>query len=314
MIVQDTIKLANYDLLAFLLGPKDEYLNLIKKDTKIKIGVQGIDISLFGEEEEVERIGKVFLQMLEYDKLSRETIHLILEQSKEGKEFLQTDESVILKYGKKEIRARTEGQLEYLRSMRNNPVTICIGAAGSSKTYSSVCYALSLLKNKQIDKIILTRPMVNAKGENDLGALPGELNNKLSLYVLPLTDVFERVLGKDKLQNYIESGKIEMLPIGYMRGVSLYNSFLLVDEAENLNITLAKLLVTRLGKSSKMVICGDPMQQDFYGESGLEYLANSLRDIDGVGVVRMKDSDIVRHPLIAKMLSAFTAYDNSKKK
>ena len=237
---------------------------------------------------------------------------MLINQSHDGDFFVPQDDSLILKYGKKEIRTRTKGQQEYLNSLRKNDITIAIGAPGTSKTFTAVCYGLSLLKNKEIDKIVICRPMVEAKGENSLGSLPGEIGAKLQLYLLPMMDVFERVLGKEKLDAYIETGRIQMLPVGYMRGLSLYKTYLICDEAENLNITLAQLLVTRIGEGSKIIVCGDPMQQDSREQSGLNYLANSLESLSGVGVIRMEDKDIVRHPMITKMLKAFKEYDQRR--
>ena len=314
MSIQKTIDVPRYIDLVALLGAKDSNLNAIKSNTSVKISVNGDNkIYLFGAEEEVSRIISVFEKMMEYldtqKKLSQEDVEWLLQRSYTGNLHEYIDEQTILKYGKKKIIARTKGQIEYLDSLRNNYITICIGGPGSGKTMVAVCYALSMLVNKEIDKIVITRPMVEAKGERDLGALPGEINDKLNLYMLPMLDVFERTLGKDKLLNYIEHGKIQMLPLGYMRGLSLYKTCLIADEFENSNITLAKLLVTRLGESSKIVICGDPIQQDSKGESGLEYLANSLINVNGAGVVKMGNSDIVRHPMITRMLEAFDKYD-----
>lgn len=312
--IQKIIDIPTYVDLVALLGVKDKNLDTIRDDTSIKISVNKNNIvHLFGEENEVNRITLVFEKMMEYldtqAQLSKEEVEWILQRSHNG-EFAEVNQETILKYGKKEIKARTEGQIKYLESLRKNYITICIGGPGAGKTMVAVCYALSLLINKEIDKIIITRPMVEAKGENDLGALPGEVNDKLNLYMLPMLDVFERTLGKEKLMNYIEHGKIKMLPLGYMRGISLYKTCLIADEFENSNITLAKLLATRLGESSKIVICGDPIQQDSHGESGLDYLANSLQGVSGAGVVRMSNTDIVRHPMITRMLDAFERYDN----
>lgn len=317
MSIQKTVEVPEYIDLVSLLGAKDTNLNVIKSDTSIKISVNGDrKIFLFGNEKEVFRIISVFEKMIEYldtqKKLSQEDVEWLLQRSHAGGLYEDIDEQTILKYGKKKIVARTKGQVDYLESLRNNYITICIGGPGCGKTMVAVCYALSMLVNKEIDKIVITRPMVEAKGERDLGALPGEVNEKLNLYMLPMLDVFERTLGKDKLVNYIEHGKIQMLPLGYMRGLSLYKTCLIADEFENSNITLAKLLVTRLGESSKIVICGDPIQQDNKGESGLEYLANSLTGISGAGVIKMGNSDIVRHPMITRMLEAFDKYDRKK--
>ena len=312
--IQKIVEIPEYLSLVDLLGTKDSILNTVKDNTSLKISFDGDrKISLFGNEEETNRIDGVFNKMIQYldtqKCLSKEDVEWLLQQSLDGNPLDSANEEVILKYGKKEIKARTKGQLNYLNSLRNNYITICIGGPGAGKTMVAVCYALSLLVNKEIDRIIITRPMVEAKGENDLGALPGEINDKLNLYMLPMLDIFERTLGKEKLMNYIERGKIQMLPLGYMRGISLYKTYLIADEFENSNITLAKLLVTRLGESSKIAICGDPIQQDSRSESGLGYLANALQDVPGAGIVRMSNEDIVRHPMITKMLAAFAKYD-----
>lgn len=315
MSVQKTIEVPEYVDLVALLGAKDKNLDAIRADTAIKISINGDNrIYLFGKDDEVDRIINVFDKMVEYldtqKKLSTEDVEWLLQRSHDGSLYENVDEQIILKYGKKEIKARTKGQVEYLNSLRNNYVTVCIGGPGAGKTMVAVCYALSLLINKDIEKIVITRPMVEAKGERDLGALPGEINDKLNLFMLPMLDVFERTLGKERLMNYIERGKIQMLPLGYMRGLSLYKTCLIADEFENSNITLAKLLVTRLGESSKIVICGDPIQQDSRGMSGLNYLANALQGVPGAGVIKMSNADIVRHPMITRMLEAFNSYDN----
>ena len=297
-----------------VLGPKDIFLKAIKSDTDAKIAVNSDDsISIYGSEFEVERVTKLFSKLVDiaYTKepVTLNEVGVLINQSHEGDFFEPQDDSVILKYGKKVIKARTTGQQEYLDSMRKNDITICISPAGAGKTMVAVCYALSLLVDKKVDRILITRPMVNARGENELGALPGGVEDKMNLFVLPLTDVFERVLGPEKLQSYMDSGKIKVIPLGYMRGISLKNTICLCDEFQCTNPTLAKLAVTRLGEASKIVIFGDPMQQDSLGVSGLTYLADSLEGIDGIGIVRMEESDIIRHPLIPKMIKAFDRYD-----
>lgn len=316
--VQKTIEIPYYVDKISLLGPKDSFLNLIRRDTAVKISVNSEEeISLYGPIDEVKRIESVLEKLMDIaanqEPMTANEVGILLNQSKNVDGIYQPqDDSLILKYGKKEIRTRTKGQQEYLNSLRKNDITIAIGAPGTSKTFTAVCYGLSLLKNKEIDKIVICRPMVEAKGENSLGSLPGEIGAKLQLYLLPMMDVFERVLGKEKLDAYIETGRIQMLPVGYMRGLSLYKTYLICDEAENLNITLAQLLVTRIGEGSKIIVCGDPMQQDSREQSGLNYLANSLESLSGVGVIRMEDKDIVRHPMITKMLKAFDEYDKRR--
>ena len=315
--IQQTISLpTRYISTIDVLGPKDSFLNLIRQDTAVKIAVnKEEEVSLYGPVDEVKRIESVLNKLIDiaanHEQMTVNEVGILLNQSKDESGIYEPqDDSLILKYGKKETHTRTQGQQRYLDSLRNNDITICIGAPGTSKTFTAVCYGLSLLSAKEIDKIIITRPMVEAKGENSLGSLPGEVNDKLGLWVLPMMDVFERVLGRERLEAYVESGKIRMMPVGYMRGVSLKDTYFLVDEGANLSVTLAKLVVTRLGEASKIVICGDPVQQDTYGESGLTYLANSLQGISGIGIIHMQESDIVRHQLISKMLNAFERYDN----
>jgi len=317
--IQQTISLpTRYISTIDVLGPKDSFLNLIRQDTAVKIAVnKEEEISLYGPIDEVKRIESVLNKLIDiaanHEQMTVNEVGILLNQSKDAAGIYEPqDDSLILKYGKKEIHTRTQGQQRYLDSLRNNDITICIGGAGCGKTMVSVCYGLYLLSNKDIDKIVITRPMVNAKGEADLGALPGDLIEKFSLFSLPMVDVFERMLGKERLDEYIDKGKIQMLPLGYMRGVSMYRTYCLADEMQNASITLAKLLATRIGEESKIVACGDPMQQDFSGESGLNYLANSLENVPGAGIIRMADSDIVRHPMITKMLKAFDEYDKRR--
>lgn len=317
--IQQTISLpTRYISTIDVLGPKDSFLNLIRQDTAVKIAVnKEEEISLYGPVDEVKRIESVLNKLIDiaanHEQMTVNEVGILLNQSKDESGIYEPqDDSLILKYGKKEIHTRTQGQQRYLDSLRKNDITICIGGAGCGKTMVSVCYGLYLLYNKDVDKIVITRPMVNAKGEADLGALPGDLIEKFSLFSLPMVDVFERMLGKERLDEYIDKGKIQMLPLGYMRGVSMYRTYCLADEMQNASITLAKLLATRIGEESKIVACGDPMQQDFSGESGLNYLANSLEGIQGAGIIRMSDSDIVRHPMITKMLKAFDEYDKRR--
>lgn len=311
--IQRKVEVPEFIDVVDVLGPKDLYLELIKSNTDVKISMNGYLINMFGDEVELDRICTIFDKIFEVlgqgDRVSREDIQIYLQQSCEDNICFKSDSDVILKYGKKEIRTRTKSQLDYLNSIRDNDITVCQASPGVGKTMVAVCYGLSLLVNKEIDKIILTRPMVAAKGEADLGALPGTVTEKLSLWTLPMIDVFERVLGKQKLEDYCTRGKIQLMPLGYMRGLSLYRTFLLADEFENSNITLAKLLVTRIGEASKIVVCGDPVQQDNYGVSGLTYLQNALKGLDRVGIINMPDTDIVRHPLIPRLLEAFKKED-----
>lgn len=313
--VQKVIEIPKYVDMYFILGPKDKNLTILRKYINIRVTIKDNNICIFGNENSVNQAEKVFSALLEYYDDSLVTAELFewIINSVINNTIVPNDtEDLVLQYGKKKIVAKTPGQQRFLQSIKDNYITICTAPPGAGKTMISVCYGLHLLLNKEIDKIIITRPMVEAKGENNLGSLPGEKDDKLSLFMLPMLDVFKRTLGVERLHNYIEKEKIEMLPLGYMRGVSLENTYLVADEFENSNIILSKLLVTRLGINSKIVVCGDPIQQDSRAESGLIYLSQSLSSIPGIGVVKMDESDIVRHPILTNILNAFKEYDMKK--
>lgn len=310
--VSERMRIPNYISPLLVLGEKDKNLQEIRKYSpcKIKYNPEDESFSVFGTQEEVnslkEVLDDIYSRISKDENFSRSDIGVMFNIADQKVE--ESDETVVLSYHGKKIRTKTKGQLEYVRSMRTNDITICIGFPGSSKTYTAVAYGLSLLKNKEIEKIIITRPLIEAGGE-EVGIEPGTITEKLYNWMLPCLDVFERVLGKGMLENYIEDGKIQMLPLGRMRGLSFYRSFCIADEMQNSSVILAKLIATRIGEGSKIVVCGDPMQKDQKGESGLDYLARSLSGIEGIGVVRMSESDVVRHGLIPKILKAFETAD-----
>lgn len=310
--INETIKIPPSISPLLVLGEKDCVFNAIRKVTDCKLRYQPEDESfaVYGDPRDVDKLKdifeEIFSRIFRDENVSKSDIGVICNIVNQRPE--DTDETVILSYHGKQVRTKTKGQLEYVRSMRENDITICVAPPGSSKTYSAVAYGLNLLRNKDVDKIIITRPLVEAGGE-EVGIEPGTITEKLYNWMLPCLDVFERVLGKSQLEKYIEDGKIQMLPLGRMRGLSFYHSFCIADEMQNSSITLAKLIATRIGEGSKIVICGDPMQRDFRSESGLDYLARSLDGISGVGVIRMSDADVVRHGLIPKILKAFEDTD-----
>lgn len=313
--IQNKIEIPSYVSMIDVFGVKDKNLELIKKDSPAHISFDGNFISIFGEPKEVDRISKVFYKIIDIvskkETVSSQDVSLFLRQSKDDSILNECDDDVILRYGKQTIKVKTAGQRKYLNALRNNDIIICSSPAGASKTFTAVTYGISLLREKKIDKIVITRPLVEAGGER-VGAEPGTINDKLYNWLLPCLDVFQRVLGEGVVDEYIERGKIQMMPLSRMRGMSYYKSYVLCDEMQNSTPLLAKLAVTRLGEGSKIVIVGDTMQKDRpQDESGLEYLSNSLKEIDGIEVVTMGNEDVVRHPLITKMLNAFNAYDNN---
>lgn len=296
-----------------VLGVKDCYLDIIKDivpDVRISVGDNSL--SLWGSKDLVDKTARMVNLLVEsastHESISKHDFKIAAKQIFDGYDLESNDENVIIRHHGKEIRVRTPGQLEYLRSLRKNDITVCTSPAGASKTYTAVTYGIHLLRENVVDKIIITRPMIEAGGEK-IGAEPGDMTDKLTNWLLPCLDVFERILGKDVLNDYIDRGKIQMFPLGRMRGLSFYRTYCIADEMQNSSIVLAKLLVTRIGEGSKIVVCGDTDQKDGHGISGLEYLAHSLNGIDGVGVIEMTDKDVIRHPIITSLLDAFKRSD-----
>ncbi len=201
----------------------------------------------------------------------------------------------------KNVRPRSDGQKTLMEAMERHNLVMAIGPAGSGKTYLAICAAVEAFDKGKVDRIILSRPAVEA-GEK-IGFLPGDLQDKMSPYLRPLYDSLNDRLGLKRLKNLVDTGEIEIAPIGYMRGRTLNNAFVVIDEAQNCTYGQIKMIVSRLGWNSTMVITGDPDQSDLLeGISGLRDMAERLEKLSGVAVCRLKDKDIVRHPLVAKML------------
>lgn len=201
----------------------------------------------------------------------------------------------------KTVKPRSDGQAKLMEAIREKSLSFAIGPAGTGKTYLAIACAIEALENGEIDRIILSRPAIEA-GEN-LGYLPGDLADKMAPYLRPLYDALSDRMGAQKLRKYMDNGTIEIAPVGYMRGRTLNNAFVVIDEAQNCTYGQLKMLLSRLGWNSTMVITGDPDQTDLLnGLSGLDQIADKLEPIDNIGVIQLKAQDIVRHPLVAEML------------
>ncbi len=225
-------------------------------------------------------------------------------------EFLSRRKPICHTNHNKPIFAKTLKQDIYIREIKSNDLIFSIGSAGTGKTYLAVCYAVSELRKGNYEKIILTRPAVEA-GES-LGFLPGDLKEKVDPYLRPLYDALNDMLGVEQTQALIDKGTIEIAPLAYMRGRTLENSFIILDEAQNATVDQLKMFLTRLGFNSKMVVTGDISQVDLpqSKKSGLKVSANLLIDIKGVAVVNFEKFDVVRHPLVAKIIEKFETIDN----
>jgi len=312
------IDIAGIDPILFV-GLNDENIKLLEKSFKSKIVVRGNVMNIDGNKSEINDIELVVRNMLtlinQQGSLSSDDVNDLL-SSKElnDAKVLSIDNPVVLHSHKGPIFARTKGQKLYLKAVLKDDIVFAVGPAGTGKTYQAVASAVSSLKNKEVEKIVITRPAVEA-GER-LGFLPGDLKDKVDPYLTPLYDALRYMLPKDKLKLYLESRTIEIAPLAYMRGRTLHNSFMILDEAQNATKMQMKMFLTRLGVTSKAIITGDITQIDLppHDRSGLIDAINILRDVKGISFVEFDASDVVRHALIKKIISAYSDSENSKEK
>ena len=295
-----------------LLGTFDENLNIITRELSITAAVDGAALRLSGQREDVEVAKKVFDGLLKLiaanEPIDKSRIVYCIELAREGGfegiEKVMSGVVAITSRGK-QIKCKTVGQKKYVDAIRNNTVVFGIGPAGTGKTYLAVCQAVSAFKGKQVEKIILTRPAVDA-GEK-LGFLPGDLQTKVDPYLRPLYDALQELFGLETYQKHMEKGVIEVAPLAYMRGRTLSNAFIILDEAQNTTKEQMKMFLTRMGDGSKMVITGDVTQIDLPEgkKSGLKHAVSILKNIEGIETVTLTSKDVVRHPLVMQIVRAY---------
>ena len=307
--------LDNVDMLS-LLGLNDSNLKLIEDRFNASIIVRGENVVIKGVLEEIETIEKVLKEMVYVlntsGKLQRNDVETILDLTLEGKEIVSEKEvdSIILYTKNDAIRARTPGQLNYVKSESKNDICFAIGPAGTGKTYLAVAMAVAAHKKGRVNKIILARPAVEA-GES-LGFLPGDFREKIDPYLRPLYDALDDMMPSEKLKGYVEKRIVEIVPLAYMRGRTLNNAFVILDEAQNATDVQMKMFLTRLGANSKAIITGDITQIDLPSKtiSGLIQAKEILSNIDGVGFVYFDKGDIVRHKLVKDIIDAYEKHKN----
>ncbi|MFT4669188.1 MAG: phosphate starvation-inducible PhoH-like protein [Flavobacteriaceae bacterium] len=283
---------------------------------KLKIVARGTRIKAYGDEEELTEFDKRMTMLLEhfvtYNKLDENVIERVLLSS--SKDDYQTPPSSgdILVHGVsgKLIKAQTANQRKLVQLMGVNDMVFAVGPAGTGKTYTGVALAVKALKNKEVKRIIITRPAVEA-GEN-LGFLPGDLKEKLDPYMQPLYDALRDMIPFEKLESYIEKEVIQIAPLAFMRGRTLDNAFVILDEAQNTTHAQMKMFLTRMGKNAKFMITGDPGQIDLPRRviSGLKEALLVLKDVKGVGVVYLDDKDVLRHRLVKQVIAAYKNIEN----
>ena len=309
-----TIDIRGLDL-AMLFGPADSHLRIIEDSFAVKTVIRDDNIKITGEKNKIDLAKEILHEMKQT--LGRKG-SINLKDVKQLIEIVSIDNGQsnqlpkeVIHYGRKgAIVARSKGQHSYIDTVNNNDIVLSIGPAGPGKTYIAVAFAIAALENSEVDKIILCRPAVEA-GES-LGFLPGDLKEKVDPYLTPLYDALGDIMPKQKLKIVLSDGTIEIVPLAYMRGRTLNNAFMILDEAQNATPMQMKMFLTRLGVNSKAIITGDITQIDLpmKTDSGLIQVVKILKGIDGIGFVNLTESDVVRHKLVKDII---LAYDKSIK-
>ena len=291
-------------------GPQNLTITQLKKYyPKLKIIARGNKVKVFGEIELIEEFEKKIEELLKYfdryNKLDENSIEQIVTSNNNVKKDNTNSDILVHGVGGKRIKAQSPNQQKMVDLMLKNDMLFAVGPAGTGKTYTAVALAVKALKNKEVKRIILTRPAVEA-GEN-LGFLPGDFKEKLDPYMQPLYDALRDMIPHEKLEGYIEQNILQIAPLAFMRGRTLDNAFVILDEAQNTTHSQMKMFLTRMGKRAKFIITGDPGQIDLPRKqiSGLKEAILALKDVKGIGLVHLDDKDIVRHKLVSKIIKAY---------
>ena len=313
--LEKILDIENADLIS-LLGIGDCNLKLIQSEIPVNITVRKEKVKITGEKDDVNQARQIFIEMIETlhskGNLDKDDVRNLISmiKIKVNKNIQKKNHSHYqVCYSRKgAVTTQTKGQDMYFKTVDKNDVVFCNGPAGTGKTFLAVCFAISALENNLIDKIILCRPAVEA-GEN-LGFLPGDLKEKVDPYLAPLYDALNVLFEEKKLIKLLENKIIEIVPLAYMRGRTLDNSFMILDEAQNATIIQMKMFLTRLGIGSKSIITGDVTQIDLNSkkESGLVQVTEVLKDIKGIGFVKLNQNDVVRHHLVKKIIEAYDRF------
>lgn len=303
-----------------LFGSFDENIRLIEEHYQVHVVTRGTDLKISGEPEAVTRAVKAVKGLLQLvnrgEQLNEQNVRYVLMLVDEGGEDqvpqLSSDSIAITAKGRP-VKPKTLGQKRYVEAIRNNTIVLGVGPAGTGKTYLAVAMAVNAFRAKEVNRIILTRPAVEA-GES-LGFLPGDLQSKVDPYLRPLYDALFDMLGTETYHKYMERGNIEVAPLAYMRGRTLDDSFIILDEAQNTTPEQMKMFLTRLGFNSKMVITGDVTQIDLPGgrKSGLKEVMRILKGVEDISINLFNEKDVVRHQLVQRIIQAYEKYDEGKR-
>ena len=307
--------------LGSLFGEFDCHIKQVEKELSVSVSCRDAVLKILGGEEETELAKKTIMAMMETlergDKLTEQGITYTIMMAKSGQETSLKDlgnDCICITAKGKPIKSKTLGQKEYIRAMNENTVVFGIGPAGTGKTYLAVAKAVTAFRKKEVSRIIITRPAVEA-GEK-LGFLPGDLQNKVDPYLRPLHDALFEMIGMESYNNYVEKGVIEVAPLAYMRGRTLDNSYIILDEAQNTTPEQMKMFLTRIGFGSKAIITGDITQVDLPDgkKSGLKEAIKILSEVEDLAFCYFTHKDVVRHPLVQKIIQAYEKYDAKRQK
>ena len=311
-MTEQSINLERMEEAASLFGPFDENIRIIERELHVQIVVRDDELKISGDGEQVMYAEKAVRGLLSLcargEPINEQNIRYVLQlvlRGQEGKISELARDVICVTAGGKPIKGKTVGQTNYVKAIQKNVVTLGIGPAGTGKTYLAVAMAVAAFKAREVNRIILTRPAVEA-GER-LGFLPGDLQSKVDPYLRPLYDALFEMLGPETYSKYLERGNIEVAPLAYMRGRTLDDSFIILDEAQNTSREQMKMFLTRLGFGSKIVITGDITQIDLPADkvSGLREAMRVLKGVEDISICRLTESDVVRHVLVQRIIKAY---------
>ena len=313
------LSLENLDAYQKLFGMNDRNMGILEQELSVTAMLRGQELRLTGDAENVavaeEAIGGLLLLLSHGENIDPLRIRYAIQLAREGNisrlEELGSKDVIAFTHRGRPIRSKTLGQQAYVDAVRNHELTLAVGPAGTGKTYLAMCLAVVALKNKEIERIVLTRPAVEA-GEK-LGFLPGDISQKVDPYLRPLYDALYELMGVDSYQKLAERGTVEVAPLAFMRGRTLNDAFIILDEAQNATPEQMKMFLTRLGANARCVVTGDISQTDLPKDkkSGLSEAIEVLRGVSGVAVVELTAKDVVRHELVQRIVRAYERYERN---
>ena len=303
-----------------VFGQFDAYVKKIERTLGVTVVVRDDQLKIIGNENNIKGAKEVFSQLYELSKrgnvITEQNVNYALSLLADNKDttLIEIDKDIICHtITGKPVKPKTLGQKDYVNAIRNKMIVFGMGPAGTGKTYLAMAMAITAFKNEEVSRIILTRPAIEA-GEK-LGFLPGDLQSKVDPYLRPLYDALYQIMGAESFQRNMEKGLIEVAPLAYMRGRTLDNAFIILDEAQNTTPAQMKMFLTRIGFGSKVVITGDATQKDLApgSKSGLDVALKVLRNIDEIGICKLTSNDVVRHPLVQRIVQAYEVFEKKNK-